>query len=165
MSFTSLKLTPSAVPNIGCGGKLPNLDFRSSPQRTVDVPWESAWRLESRALTPAWRPKSIPEHTAFIVMYPATPTSLACPTERGLVCALQVQANAGGDEITNAQEFCVLLPTLAFKKLLKISRRAIPVNAHKGYTLYQTIAARNPLRCHSHGNCALLRRRKHPPSL
>jgi hypothetical protein len=30
----------SAVRSIGCAGKLPNLDFRSSPQRTVDVPWE-----------------------------------------------------------------------------------------------------------------------------
>ena len=41
-SSTSLKLTPSGVRSIGCAGKLPNLDFRSSPQRTVDVPWESA---------------------------------------------------------------------------------------------------------------------------
>jgi len=44
VSFTSLKRTPFGAPNIDCAGKLPNLDFRSSPQRTVDVPWESAWR-------------------------------------------------------------------------------------------------------------------------
>ena len=41
-SFTSLKLTPSAVRNIGCASKLLNLDLRLSPQRTIDVPWESA---------------------------------------------------------------------------------------------------------------------------
>ena len=44
MSSIKLKKKAFAAHNIDFGGKLPNLAFKSSPRRTGDVPWESAWR-------------------------------------------------------------------------------------------------------------------------
>jgi len=41
VSSTKLKSKPSAAHNLDSVGKLHNSDFRSSPQRTGDVPWES----------------------------------------------------------------------------------------------------------------------------
>ena len=47
MSFTNLRRTPSVVLSIGFVSELHNSDFRSFPQRTVDVPWESPTILKS----------------------------------------------------------------------------------------------------------------------
>lgn len=52
MSSTKLKSKPSAAHNLDSVGKLHNSDCRSSPQRTGDVPWESASRPESVARLP-----------------------------------------------------------------------------------------------------------------
>lgn len=46
------------------------LDFKSSPQRTVDVPWESASRLESHDLPSLRRSPKLPDAVAFAVTYP-----------------------------------------------------------------------------------------------
>ena len=47
-SSTAATKTPSGALSTDSGNKPPNWDFNSSPYRTGDVPWESAWRPRIR---------------------------------------------------------------------------------------------------------------------